>query len=74
MKDATDRRRRVGIDLESRLLAACRQAIAEGHWQVADHLLRALEELAGEDRAAGAALERAYLLLADGGDDSRPRH
>lgn len=62
-------------ELQSRLLAAWHQAVGEGRWQVAEHLLKALEELSTTDSSAGKAVEQAYLFLAEHRfDHAQPRH
>jgi hypothetical protein len=52
--------------LDDRILAAFEQAVAEGKFEVAEHLLKAVETLAAQDRAGGAdgALGEAYLVVA----------
>ena len=51
--------------LDDRILAAFEQALAEGEFEVAEHLLKALETFA-EKRDVGAAdraLNEAYLVI-----------
>ncbi|MBX6747302.1 MAG: hypothetical protein IRY87_35170 [Acetobacteraceae bacterium] len=55
--------------LESRILAAFQQALAEGCLDVAEHLLCALEAL-DPGGTPGPALSEAFLSLAESG----PRH
>ncbi len=47
--------------LESRLLALLEETLEQGRWQVADHLLDALETLCGD--ADARALQEAYLSI-----------
>lgn len=73
--NAINHRSAAGVQLESRLFAAWQQAIGEGRWQVAEHLLKALEELSTTDPSAGGAVEQAYLVLAECGfTAAQPRH
>lgn len=55
--------------LEQHLLQLYRQAVAERRWEVAEHLLCALEEMVKSDPTCGAMLEQAYLGV---GDDHGP--
>lgn len=48
--------------LEDQILAALRLALAEGHLDAAEHLLRAMEVL--REEVPGTALADAYLALA----------
>ena len=52
--------------LDDQILAAFEQAVAEGEIEVAEHLLKAVETLAAQDRAGDAdrALGEAYLVVA----------
>ncbi|MDJ0390302.1 hypothetical protein QMO56_19505 [Roseomonas sp. E05] len=50
--------------LERRILAAFQHALAEGRFDVAEHLLCALETLV-PDGAPGTALSAAYLSAAE---------
>jgi hypothetical protein len=52
--------------LDDRILAAFEQALAEGKFEVAEHLLKAVETFAAQERAGGAdrALGEAYLAVA----------
>jgi len=50
--------------LERRILAAFRQALADGRFDVAEHLLCALEALIPGD-AAGTTLSAAYFSAAE---------
>ena len=49
-------------ELESQVLAALDLALAEGHIDAAEHLLRALEALCA-DASAGSPLAEGYLML-----------
>ncbi|GAB6846134.1 hypothetical protein HNR00_003308 [Methylorubrum rhodinum] len=53
--------------LDTLILAAFRQAQREGHREVVEHLMRALEALAEADdpRSAAACVAEAYLGFAD---------
>ena len=51
------------VSLERRVFAAFEQAMADGHSDVAEHLLRALEVLTST-RTPEALLDRAYLGIA----------
>jgi hypothetical protein len=52
--------------LDDRILAAFEQAVAEGEFEVAEHLLNAIETLAAQTHAGDAdrALGEAYLVVA----------
>ena len=52
--------------LDDRILTAFEQAVAEGAFEVAEHLLNAIETLAAQGHAGGAdcALGKAYLVVA----------
>ena len=52
-----------GPDLDAQVLAALERALAEGQFEVAEHLLRALEALC-PDAALGSPLGEAYLAVA----------
>ena len=52
-----------GRSLDQGLLRLYRQALAERRWEIAEHLLSALEELAKTEPACGAAVEQAYLCI-----------
>ena len=52
--------------LEQHLLQLYKQAVAERRWEVAEHLLCALEELVKSEPACGATLEQAYLCIGEG--------
>jgi hypothetical protein len=52
--------------LEQGLLRLYRQAVAERRWEVAEHLLCALEERAMSEPACEAAVEQAYLCIGHG--------
>lgn len=60
--------------LDVLILAAFRQARREGERDAAEHLLRALEALAGADEptSASAFVAAAYLSLADDAQGSVP--
>ena len=49
--------------LEQGLLRLYKQAVGERRWEVAEHLLRALEELAKSEPACQLAVEQAYLRI-----------
>ena len=50
--------------LEKQLFAVLKQAMTDNRFDVADHLLRALEVLA-PDSELGSTLGRAYILIAE---------
>lgn len=50
--------------LERRLLIVYRQAIRQGLWQVAEHVLMAIEAVAPPDTARGETVIEAYLEIA----------
>ena len=52
-----------GRSLDQGLLRLYRQALAERRWEIAEHLLSALEELAKTKPACEAAVEQAYLCI-----------
>lgn len=52
---------RTPSSLESRVLAAFEQALAEGQMTVADHLLCALEALDRKSKFPGTTLSEAYF-------------
>lgn len=56
--------------LESRILTAFKQAVAEDQPDVADHLLRALETLCPE-AVPGTPLAEAYVSVARAGKPKR---
>ena len=55
-----------GRSLDRGLLRLYRQALAERRWEIAEHLLSALEELAKSEPACEAAVEQAYLCISQG--------
>ena len=52
-----------GRSLDQGLLRLYRQALAERRWEIAEHLLSALEKLAKTEPACEAAVEQAYLCI-----------
>lgn len=54
------------MDLERALLSLCKRAVAEQRWDVAEHLLAALEALCRTAPEAAASLEQVYLSLGAG--------
>lgn len=50
--------------LERRLLTAYRQAIRQGLWVAAEHVLTAIEALAPPDAAMSESVTEAYLEIA----------
>jgi hypothetical protein len=50
--------------LERRLLRLYARALAERHWHVAEHLLRALEDMAKSEPARQATVQQAYQCIA----------
>ena len=65
-----------GRSLDQGLLRLYRQALAERRWEIAEHLLSALEELAKTEPACEAAVEQAYLCIShrDSHSTRRRRH
>lgn len=55
-----------GRSLDQGLLRLYRQALAERRWEIAEHLLSALEELAKSEPACEAATQQAYLCISRG--------
>ena len=49
--------------LEHGLLRLYKQAVAQRRWEVAEHLLRALEELARSEPACQLTVDQAYLRI-----------
>ena len=51
------------MEIEKDLLSLCKRALAEQRWDVADHLLAALETLSRTTPAAARSVEQAYLSV-----------
>lgn len=51
------------MEIEKDLLSLCKRALAEQRWDVADHLLAALETLSRTTPAAAESVEQAYLCV-----------
>ncbi len=58
------------MDLEQDLLSLCKRALAEQRWDVADHLLAALETLSRTAPEAARSVEQAYLFVDPAGATS----
>lgn len=59
------------MDLERGLLSLFKRAVAEQRWDVAEHLLAALEALSRTAPEAALSLEQAYLSLGAGDATTR---
>jgi len=59
------------MDLELGLLSLCKRAVAEQRWDVAEHLLAALETLSRTLPGAASALGQAYLTLVASDTETR---